>query len=191
MPVIPETALHLKIGIAGAGGIGSNVAFHLVRSGVTHLKIYDFDRVEAGNLERQFYFADQVGSIKVDALKSNLLRIHPQAKIEANALRLEAENVQNAFDDCDIVVEAFDRAETKAMLINALAESGKFIVSGSGLAGLAPEGIHRKTLGRHLVVAGDFASDMENLFLYSPKVQVVASLMALTILQKLGFPESR
>ena len=62
----------MKIGIAGVGGIGSNVALNLVRSGVMQLKLIDFDRVEPGNLNRQFYFADQIGLFKVEALKINL-----------------------------------------------------------------------------------------------------------------------
>ncbi len=179
----------MKIGIAGAGGIGSNVAFHLVRSGVLDLKIFDFDRVEAGNLNRQFYFADQIGLPKVKALKTNLLRIDPVARIEAIVQRLDADNVSSAFTDCGIVVEAFDRAESKAMLIHALADSGKYLVSGSGLAGLAPEGVKLRKLGAHMAIAGDFSSDMAHYRLYSPKVMLVASLMAIAVLQKLGYPE--
>lgn len=179
----------MKIGIAGAGGIGSNVAFHLVRSGVLDLKIFDFDRVEPGNLNRQFYFADQIGMPKVEALKTNLLRIDSAARIEAIVQRLEADNVAAAFVDCGIVVEAFDRAESKAMLINALAGSGKYIVSGSGLAGLAPEGVKLRKLGEQMAIAGDFASDTAHYRLYSPKVMLVASLMAIAVLQKLGYPE--
>lgn len=179
----------MKIGIAGAGGIGSNVAFHLVRSGVLDLKIFDFDRVEASNLNRQFYFADQIGMPKVEALQANLLRINPAARITAIVQRLEAETVAGAFADCDIVVEAFDRAESKAMLINALADSGKYLVSGSGLAGLSPEGVKLRKMGEHMAIAGDFISDMESFRLYSPKVMLVASLMAIAVLQKLGLPE--
>jgi len=179
----------MKIGIAGAGGIGSNVAFHLVRSGVLDLKIFDFDRVEVGNLNRQFYFADQIGMPKVEALKINLLRIDQTARIEVIVQRLDADNVPEAFADCDIVVEALDRAESKAVLINALAGTGKYLVSGSGLAGLAPEGVKLRKLGGHMAIAGDFASDVAHLRLYSPKVMLVASLMAIAVLQKLGYPE--
>lgn len=181
----------MKIGIAGAGGIGSNVAFHLVRSGVGDLKIFDFDRVEAGNLNRQFYFADQIGNPKVLALQTNLLRIDPATRIEVFVQRLDADNVPAAFEDCGIVVEAFDRAESKAMLINALAGSGKYLVSGSGLAGLAPEGVRLRKLGDDMAIAGDFSSDVERFRLYSPKVMMVASLMAIAVLQKLGCPEER
>ena len=181
----------MKIGIAGAGGIGSNVAFHLVRSGELDLKIFDFDKVEPGNISRQFYFADQIGALKVEALKANLLRINPAATIEISPQRLDTDNITGAFQDCDIVVEAFDQAETKAMLLNGLGASGKFIVSGCGLAGLSAEGVKIKKLGENIVVVGDFASDMERFRLYSPKVLMVASLMALMVLKKLGYPDER
>lgn len=180
----------MKIGIAGAGGIGSNVAFHLVRSGVRDLKVFDFDRVEASNLNRQFYFADQIGLPKVEALKANLLRIDPEVRMETMVQRLTAETVAPAFADCAIVVEAFDRADSKAMLIHALADSGQYVVSGSGLAGLAADDVRLRKLGEHLVIAGDFVSDVDHLRLYSPKVMLVASLMAIAVLQKLGCPET-
>ncbi len=80
----------MKIGIAGVGGIGSNVAVHLVRAGCTSLKLVDFDRVEHSNLNRQFYFIDQIGGYKVDMLRENLLRIVPEATIETAKLRLDA-----------------------------------------------------------------------------------------------------
>ena len=181
----------MKIGIAGAGGIGSNVAFHLVRSGELNLKIFDFDKIEASNISRQFYFADQIGTLKVEALKTNLLRINPGASIEISSQRLDTDNIVAAFEGCDIVVEAFDRAETKAVLLNALADSGKYIVSGCGLAGITADGIQVRQLGKNVAIAGDFSSDMEHYRLYSPKVLMVASLMALLVLQKLGYPAEK
>lgn len=179
----------MKIGIAGAGGIGSNVALHLVRSGVLDLKLIDFDRVEASNLNRQFFFADQIGQPKVEALKTNLHRIDPAARIEVLNQRLEADTVSSVFADCDIVVEAFDGAESKAMLINALADSGKYLVSGNGLAGLSADSVTLRKLGKNMAIAGDFSSDTAHFCLYSPKVMLVASLMAIAVLQKLGYPE--
>ena len=65
----------MRIGIAGAGGIGSNVAMLLVRAGFTKFTIVDFDYLEQSNLNRQFYFEDQLGKSKVESLKINLERI--------------------------------------------------------------------------------------------------------------------
>ena len=72
----------VRVGIAGAGGLGSNCALNLVRVGFEKLTIADFDRVDASNLDRQFYFLDQVGKIKVEALKENLLRINPALELK-------------------------------------------------------------------------------------------------------------
>ncbi len=82
----------MNIGIAGVGGIGSNVAIILVRSGIDTLTLVDFDRVEAANLNRQFYFADQVGRLKVAMLAENLRRIRPGIAIETVVARLDAGN---------------------------------------------------------------------------------------------------
>ena len=110
-----------RVGIAGAGGLGSNCAMHLVRAGVRHLTVVDFDVVNESNLNRQFFFRDQLGLKKVEALKANLLRIDPDADIRSVDLRLDAASARETFADCDIVVEAFDVVEAKAMLVAALA----------------------------------------------------------------------
>lgn len=125
----------VRVGIAGAGGLGSNCAAALVRSGFVHLKLCDFDRVEAGNLNRQFYFVDQIGRLKVDALAENLRRINPALRPELFTGRIDAGNVMELFAACDVVVEAFDRAELKRMLVEKLHNSGKLLVAASGLAG--------------------------------------------------------
>ncbi|MBT8340840.1 MAG: thiamine biosynthesis protein ThiF, partial [Desulfatitalea sp.] len=115
----------MKIGIAGAGGIGSNVAVHLIRSGLRRFKLVDDDRVETGNLNRQYYFHDQVGRVKVDALAENLLRIAPGAQIESVRLRLDQNNMARLFADCDVVVEGFDGRPQKKLLIEALSVLNK------------------------------------------------------------------
>ena len=125
----------MKIGIAGAGGIGSNVAVHLVRSGVESIKIADFDRIEKSNLNRQFYFYDQIGMYKSEAVKLNLDRIGSSTKIESVNIKIEAENIEELFNDCDIVVEAFDKKEYKRILVELLGAKGKRIVSASGIGG--------------------------------------------------------
>ncbi|MFN3660850.1 MAG: ThiF family adenylyltransferase, partial [Brevinematales bacterium] len=107
----------MRIGIAGVGGIGSNVAMHLVRAGISSLKIVDFDKVDVSNLNRQFYFAYQIGCPKVLMLVENLKAIRPEVEIEAIETFLDETNMEKFFADCDCVVEGFDRAETKALLL--------------------------------------------------------------------------
>ena len=125
----------VRIGVAGAGGLGSNCAMHLVRSGIRHLVVADFDVVGESNLNRQFFFRDQLGMKKVDALKANLLRIDPEADVQAVDVRLDAASTRELFEDCDIVVEAFDVVEAKTMILSTLMPLGMRLVTVSGLAG--------------------------------------------------------
>ena len=175
----------MKIGIAGAGGIGSNVAAYLVRSGVRRLKLVDFDRVEASNLNRQFYFHDQIGRYKVDALKENLTRIVSGIEVEKEVLRLNATNITMAFKDCDVVVEGFDGKAEKKMLLETLSTSGCWIVSASGVAGDGTDAIEKRRMGPCTII-GDFQTDVRHVKCFAPKVAAVAAMMADVILTKGG-----
>jgi len=123
------------VGLAGAGGLGSNAAAHLVRSGIGRLVVADFDHVAPSNLNRQFYFIDQVGMKKVTALAANLKRINPDLKLQAEAIRLDAGNVGRAFENCHIIVEALDRARDKKMMADAFMADPRLLVSASGIGG--------------------------------------------------------
>jgi len=170
----------MKIGFAGVGGIGSNVAANLVRSGVDTLKLIDFDRVESSNLNRQFYFQDQIGAYKVEALAHNLWRIRPELTLDIMIQRLNRTNCRTLFNDCDLVVEGFDREADKKMLVEELAGE-HLIVSACGIAGAELETIGRRRLGACTVV-GDFATDCRNAPLYAHKVIAVACHMTEQIL---------
>jgi sulfur carrier protein ThiS adenylyltransferase len=173
-----------KIGIAGVGGIGSNVALNLVRSGIKLLKFVDFDRVESGNLNRQFYFADQVGLFKVEALKINLSRINPEVVLEASVQRIDRQNCAELLADCDLIVEGFDRQVDKKMLIETFADT-KTVVSASGIAGPDLSGIRSRRIG-NCCIAGDFTTDCDQAPLYSHKVTTVANYMSEFILGQPG-----
>ena len=82
----------MKIGIAGVGGIGSNVAMHLVRSGINNLKFGDFDKIEISNLNRQFYFRSQVGKYKAECLKENLQAIDEDGNYEYTVIKFDRDN---------------------------------------------------------------------------------------------------
>ncbi len=167
----------MKVGIAGVGGIGSNVAMHLVRSGFKSFTFIDFDRVETSNLNRQFYFENQIGELKVEALKTNLLRINRGLNISTTVLRLNLSNINSVLSDCDLLVEGFDKAADKKLFIEFFGPSGKIIVSANGIAGFDTESIqHRKIANIHIF--GDFNTDCNDAPLYSHKVMVVAAMMA-------------
>jgi len=149
----------VKVGIAGAGGLGSNCALFLVRSGFKKLRIVDCDTVDYGNLNRQFYFAAQVGCRKVDALKENLLLVNPGLEIEAVHARIDAGNVKEIFAGCDAVVEAFDRPKAKKLLVEAYLDTSKLLVAASGLAGWGrSEGIRIRRIRDNFYLVGDLVS---------------------------------
>ena len=181
----------MKIGILGAGGIGSNVAVNLVRSGITNFKIADFDRVELSNLNRQFYFYDQIGKPKVQGLKENLEKIDPSVEIEIIDKKIEKDNIKELFSDCDILVEAFDKKEYKKLLIEEFYSSNKIIVSASGIAHHNVDDISTKKFGENIYVVGDFKKGIEEYKTYSPKVLIVASIMSNIIMSKGGYYEKK
>ena len=168
------------VGIAGAGGLGSNCAMHLVRAGVKKLVIADFDVVGESNLNRQFFFRDQLGRKKVDALGENLRRIEPGLSLDLRDVRLAPDNIDWTFSGCSVIVEAFDSADAKSMLLHALLPLGKPIVSASGIAGWGRSlAIGQRRIGKNLILIGDTSSDVSNgLAPFSPRVGIAAAMEA-------------
>ena len=177
----------MKIGIAGCGGIGSNVACHLVRTGIDYLKFGDFDKIEESNLNRQFFFKNQVGLYKSETLAKNLKAINPDGIFDFEIIKFDRNNIKDFFSDCDIVVEAFDKKEFKAMLIEELLPMGKIIISASGIGHWDTENIRTKEIGKNLIIAGDFEKDTDEYKTYSHKVGIVAAIMAGKALEKGGY----
>lgn len=150
---------NVRIGIIGAGGLGSNCAVHLVRSGFARLVLADADAVEPSNLNRQNFTLAQVGCPKVMALRDNLLAINPEVRIEAHHLHVDARNMPGLFGSCDAVVEAVDDPRTKKLIIETMAPMGRLVVGASGLGGMGRAGEMRaRTLGPSLVIVGDHAT---------------------------------
>lgn len=170
------------VGIAGVGGLGSAVAVALARIGVGRLIIADFDVVEPSNLNRQQYFIDQIGSFKVDALTCNLARINPYVAVEAHRTLLDPDNIPHIFSDCRVVVEAFDRADMKAMLVNRVLEAlpQSTVVAASGVAGFGPNNdIVTRKAARRLYLVGDTVSEAApGNGLMAPRVGIAASHQA-------------
>lgn len=181
---------HLKkftVGIAGAGGLGSNCAVALARSGIGTLVIADFDIVEASNLSRQYYFIDQIGVEKTFALKENLIRIRPDIKVIPHQTLLDSNNIVSIFEGCDVVVEAFDRPDMKEMLLESLQQEVPYIplIIGSGVAGWGNSNILKmRKLDESLVVCGDELSEVsDNYPPLAPRVGIVANMQANAVLE--------
>ncbi|MCG8572628.1 MAG: sulfur carrier protein ThiS adenylyltransferase ThiF [Spirochaetes bacterium] len=173
----------MKIGIAGCGGVGSNVANNLVRAGINWLQMVDYDSIEHSNLNRQFYFYDQIGKPKVQTLAENLKRINPLLSLKLAQIELTRSNIAEIFYDCDVVVEGLDQADAKKMLLESFASSNKVIISACGIAGFEVENIQVKQLGNSYIV-GDFQSDVQREKLYSHKVQLVAAMMSYLVIKQ-------
>jgi sulfur carrier protein ThiS adenylyltransferase len=186
---IKEHLKKFRVGIAGTGGLGSNCAAALVRSGIGTLVIADFDVVEESNLSRQFYFADQAGMPKTAALKENLSRITREVNIVTFEGKLDRTNIPVIFAGCDIIVEAFDKAEMKEMLIETVNSSlpGVPLIIGSGVAGWGGNNsIKCRKIDETLYVCGDESSETaDDLPPLAPRVGIIANMQANTVVDLL------
>jgi len=181
MQWIYDTLKTKTVGIAGCGGLGSNCAMALARVGIGRLVIADFDVVSDSNLNRQYFFRDQVGKLKVFALKDNLLRVNPGLKINAFDLRLCSNDIVEVFSDCDVIIEAFDLAKMKQMIIETVLMflPEKYIVSGMGLAGWGENNLLTTKHYDKLIVCGDGQIEIsETLPPLAPRVGIVAHMQA-------------
>lgn len=150
--------------IAGLGGLGSNIAFSLARTGIGYLHLIDFDCVDITNLNRQQYFIHQIGMKKTEALKENLLQINPYLEIRTDCVKVEESNVREFLAEDRYICEAFDKAENKAMLVNAVLEHfpEKYLVAASGMAGFGDSNrIRTRKVTEHFYLCGDETSDAE------------------------------
>ena len=178
------------VAICGLGGLGSNIAIALARAGIGRLILVDFDRVDITNLHRQQYKATQIGEYKTEALAENLLEIAPYIKIETITERIKEENFVGFLKDADVVCEAFDHAEAKAMLVNGVLEQlpNTYLVAASGMAGMeTPNTIRTRNITKHFYLCGDESSDVaETIGLVAPRVMLCAAHQAHTVLRILA-----
>jgi len=188
-PGVHERVRRATVGIAGAGGLGSAVAIALARTGVGRLIIADFDLVEPSNLIRQQYFIVQLGQPKVYALRDTLARINPHVHVAACHLRLVPGNIAEIFGAVDILAEAFDRADQKAMLVETFAAHypDRPMVAGSGMAGYGPaNSIVTRQCGRNLFICGDGSTAAApGVGLMAPRVGIAAHHQANAVLRLL------
>lgn len=174
-----------SVGIAGCGGLGSNAAVALARVGIGKLVIADFDKIELSNLNRQYFFYNQIGRFKAEALKGNIKIINPLTEVDAFVIKLESKDIATLFKDCDVIVEAFDKAGMKQMIIETvLAEMpGTPIVCGNGMAGWGKNNIIKTERFDNLYIVGDGITEAdENTPVLAPRVCAVANMMANVVL---------
>ncbi len=174
------------VGIAGAGGLGSNCAAALARTGIGKLIIADFDVVSESNLNRQYYFYDQIGQKKVFALRENISRINPAVAVEVHTERVTSENILKFFEKCDVIVEAFDQADQKQMLIEFMLDKRPHtpVVAGSGMAGYGDSNSLRVEKIDNLYICGDGMSEVSVINPpLAPRVGIVSNMEANVVLE--------
>lgn len=178
------------VAICGLGGLGSNVAIALARAGIGKLLLIDFDSVEISNLHRQQYKANQIGRYKVDALADHLSEISPYTEVETVTSKITEANFVDLLKDADIICEAFDDAESKAMLVNGVLEKlpDCYLVAASGMAGMdTPNTIKTRKVMKRFYLCGDEVSDVEDTIgLVAPRVMLCAAHQAHTVLRILA-----
>ena len=178
------------VAICGLGGLGSNIAVALARAGVGRLILIDFDKVDISNLHRQQYQADQIGLYKTEALTENLKLIAPYVEIISHAVRITEENFREFLQDADIICEAFDDAEAKAMLVNGVLEKlhTKYLIAASGMAGLgSANSIKTRRVMERFYLCGDGVSDVsDDIGLVAPRVMLCAAHQAQMVLRILS-----
>jgi len=186
---IRDHLAQFRVGIAGAGGLGSNCAVALARSGVGTIVLSDFDVVEPANLNRQYFFSAQIGMMKSAALKENIARVNPDITVIAHTEKLDIRNIPEIFAGCDVIVEAFDRDDMKEMLIETILEKmpGIPVIVGSGLAGWGQsEAIKFRKIDDTLYVCGDESTIAgDDLPPMAPRVGMVANMQANTVVELL------
>lgn len=171
-----------RVAIIGCGGLGSNAAIMLTRAGVGHLVLIDFDTVSESNLNRQAFYADQVGVLKTEALAANLRRIRHAVELTLVSERLTAATLIEAVAGADVTIEAVDAAETKATITAAFMDHlpGTPLVTASGIAGAgSANSIMTERIAERLYLVGDLESDVNvGLPLYATRVMVAAAAQA-------------
>ncbi|MCB5262322.1 MAG: sulfur carrier protein ThiS adenylyltransferase ThiF [Candidatus Cloacimonetes bacterium] len=181
------------VGIAGAGGLGSNLALLLARAGIGKLIISDFDTVSLSNLNRQAFNLDQVGMYKVEALAQNIRKVNPFIELEIHTLRLDADNVCELFHGVDIMIEAFDEARAKTMLIECFSQHfpDTPLICASGLAGYGKSEEIRIVQDGQLFVVGDQSSELTyGIAPISARVMIVAAMQANLALERIVWKNS-
>ena len=184
-PGVHEKIKGATVGIAGLGGLGSAIAVALARIGVGRLILVDFDIVEPSNLNRQQYFIDQLGMAKSEALEANLKRINPYVQYDVHCVRVTPENIDGLFGEVDVMVEAFDRADQKAMLLQSFKSAP--LVAASGLAGYGSgESIGVRKMGDRIYIVGDLETGAApGCGLMAPRVGIAAHMQANLVLRLL------
>ena len=185
-----DTFSTATVAVCGLGGLGSNIAIAMARAGIGTLILIDYDRVDLTNLHRQQYKVSQLGTYKTEAMAENLKEIAPYTDVRIYTVRVEESNIRELLKRADIICEAFDNAESKAMLVNSVLEEmpDKFLVAASGMAGLgSANSIQTRKFTKRFYLCGDGVSEVgAGKSLISSRVMLCAAHQAHMVLRILA-----
>lgn len=185
-PGVYDAVKNARVAVAGLGGLGSNIAIMLARTGVGHIHLIDFDMVDASNLNRQQYGIKHLGMYKTDALKEELKEINPFLDITADCVKIDKDNANILLKNEDIICEAFDNPEAKAMLTDVvLSDTDKILVAASGMAGIGSSNtiITKKITDRFYICGDGVTAAQEGMGLMAPRVTICAAHQANMIIR--------
>ena len=176
---------NVRVGMAGCGGLGSNCAMHLVRSGFKQFVLADLDDVEPSNLNRQAFTMEQIGLAKVEALAANIWAVNPDCTLQSHNTEVTPGNINRLFDSCDVVVEAFDLPQAKKLVVESMVPAGKLVVSASGLGGVGnSDAMVIRKLRENFYLVGDGESECTiDMPPMSPRVNIAAAKQADIVLE--------
>ena len=168
------------VAILGCGGLGSQVAWILARLGVGKLILYDFDVVEASNLNRQNYSVSDIGKKKAEATAVRIKQWLPHVSVETRDEFVDAEVLKRVAAEADIVVEAYDGVGSKIEAFDFFQDHTTPYVCTTGVAGPLGD-VMRKDFG-HIYMVGDFNGE-DRKDCYMPKVMTIAAMECQVVLE--------
>jgi len=189
-PKLHDKLKSSSVSVCGLGGLGSHIAIMLARSGVGRLNLIDFDVIEPSNLNRQAYLVEDLGKFKTEALKEQISKINPFIKVQIHTLKIEEKHIKELFEGDDIVCEAFDNAQAKAMLAGNFHKyhKDKILICASGLAGYGDSNsIQTRKIAKNFYVCGDLVNGARvGNGLMAPRVNICAAHQANLVLELLA-----
>ncbi|MDX9964085.1 tRNA threonylcarbamoyladenosine dehydratase [Desulfobacter postgatei] len=128
---------HSRVAVFGLGAVGSFVVEALARSGIGYLRLVDFDRVDASNINRQIYaLHSTLGLEKAAVARARVLDINPDCEVDLHTSFVNADSLSQFLSpDLDMVVDAIDGLNAKVSLIFGVKQMGLNLVSSMGAAG--------------------------------------------------------
>lgn len=102
--------------IVGLGGLGGHIANNMVRLGIEHFTLIDFDNFDHSNLNRQLFSNHfTLGSSKVQVIRDELLKINPNCTIITHPTNVEKLD-DRIFKNANYIIDAVDSPQTKIYL---------------------------------------------------------------------------